>query len=252
MRSSTPDRAAVATIGLGARRRRWPPGRGRAIVRPAPPPGFGQRPPTPAPKRAHCRHELAGRALRATVASRAGWPSLLVLAGLVGLRGAASTSSWCSAAALLDRSHRDSPQRRLCRCWPPRSSPLAFDPVQTRLEALRRPGGAAAAGPRRTTCCGRFSGRVTGQLAGRGAARCGWPGCSPRAPAREWAQVWLVVGGRPDAGRDLAARAPRPELPARGRPGSRPTGTGRRSLPVRHGGELLGVLRGPGARAACR
>jgi signal transduction histidine kinase len=52
-----------------------------------------------------------------------------------------------------------------------------------------------------------------------------------------WAQVWLVVDGRPT----LAACWPPEEAPTDPEPSALPT-EGRRSLPVRHGGELLGVL----------
>ena len=116
---------------------------------------------------------------------------------------------------------------------------LAFEPVQSRLEAFASRvvlGGAASP----YDVLSRFSETVTGShpaeelpvrmarvLAdGTGAA---------------WSQVWLVVGRRPtlaatwppDATREADADEPAPADTAV---------PGRRSLPVRHGGELLGVL----------
>jgi signal transduction histidine kinase len=111
---------------------------------------------------------------------------------------------------------------------------LAFDPVQVRLQA------AAArlvhgGHPSPYDVLQRFSATSAGSHP------------AEELPARmahvladgtgaAWAQVWLVVDGRPT----LTARWPPDEAPT----GPQPTAPveGRRSLPVRHGGEQLGVL----------
>ena len=116
---------------------------------------------------------------------------------------------------------------------------LAFEPVQSRLEGFASRvvlGGR----PSPYDVLSRFSETVTGSLP------------AEELPARmarvladgtgaAWSQVWLVVGQRPTLAATWppdATREPTAEEPA-------PPGTavpGRRSLSVRHGGELLGVL----------
>ena len=116
---------------------------------------------------------------------------------------------------------------------------LAFDPVQTRLEevASRTVHGGK---PSPYDALRRFSGTVTGSYPAEEL-----PARMARVLAEgtgaEWSQVWVVVGDRlrlaatwpPEATRE--ATGPDQEQADRGAPG-------RRSLPVRHRGELLGVL----------
>jgi signal transduction histidine kinase len=121
---------------------------------------------------------------------------------------------------------------------------LGFDPVQHRLEAAvhQRLGHS----PSPYDVLSRFSATVaaeypTDQLPAR-MARVLAEGTSAR-----WAQVWLAVGDRlvlaatwpPSA--TGAAGAGLPPEPQDGALDA--TAPGRRALPVRHGGELLGVLR---------
>lgn len=112
---------------------------------------------------------------------------------------------------------------------------LAFDPVQVRLQAAATRfvhGGQ----PSPYDVLQRFSATSAGSHP------------AEELPARmahvladgtgaAWAQVWLVVDGRPT----LTARWPLEEAPTDPEPAVIPV-EGRRSLPVRHGGELLGVL----------
>ena len=116
---------------------------------------------------------------------------------------------------------------------------LAFDRVQTRLEKLASQ---AVHGGRASPydVLRRFTETVTGSYPAEEL---------PERMARvladgtgaAWAQVWLVVGDRPTLAATWppdATREPTPEEPSE-RDGDVP---GRRSLAVRHGGELLGVL----------
>jgi signal transduction histidine kinase len=116
---------------------------------------------------------------------------------------------------------------------------VAFDPVQTALEDVAARvlhGGTPAA----YEVWERFSSTVTGsspaeELPSR-MARVLAEGTGAR-----WSQVWLVVGGRPR----LAATWPPGAAPEPGPGQSDPRdhdAPGRRLLPVRHAGELLGVL----------
>ncbi|MET1060822.1 MAG: GAF domain-containing sensor histidine kinase [Nocardioides sp.] len=121
---------------------------------------------------------------------------------------------------------------------------LGFDPVQTRLEemASRTVHGGQ---PSPYDALRRFSGTVTGSYPAEEL-----PARMARVLAEgtgaEWSQVWVVVGERPrlaatwppDATREAAG-------PDRERPDQEQADRGtpdRRSLPVRHRGELLGVL----------
>lgn len=116
---------------------------------------------------------------------------------------------------------------------------LAFDPVQTRLEELAARyvhGGT----PLPYDVLRRFFSTVTGsypaeQLPQRMAR------VLAEGTGAEWSQVWLVVGARPRLAATWppgATRAPGP-----GEPDPRDhAAPGRRALPVRHRGELLGVL----------
>ena len=119
---------------------------------------------------------------------------------------------------------------------------LGFEPVQRRLDQVARrlvDGGT----PSPYDVLSRFSETVTGgytteELPGRMATVLG------EGTGAEWAQVWLTVQDRltlaatwpPDASAD--ERPPEPVDDARD-----VTGEGRRALPVRHGGQVLGVFR---------
>jgi len=119
---------------------------------------------------------------------------------------------------------------------------LGFGPVQTRLEhaALRSVSGASRSP---YEVLRHFSEQVTAgydseaipvQMAKLLAAGTG----------ARWAQVWLVIAGRPE----LAASWPPTEITDLEPPDvtgifSDPPGSPRRSLPVRHGGSVLAVLR---------
>jgi signal transduction histidine kinase len=119
---------------------------------------------------------------------------------------------------------------------------LGFEPVQRRLEALARERGGVASP---YDVLSRFSETVTG----------GYP--SEELPPRmakvlaegtgaQWAQVWLVVQDRlvPAATWPPTSDAPGEESPPAPVDGAiDSSGPGRRALPVRHGGQLLGVLR---------
>ena len=119
---------------------------------------------------------------------------------------------------------------------------LGFEPVQRRLDQVARrmvDGGT----PSPYDVLSRFSETVTGgytteELPGRMATVLG------EGTGAEWTQVWLTVQDRltlaatwpPDAGAD--PRPPEPVDDARDATGDR-----RRALPVRHGGQVLGVFR---------
>jgi signal transduction histidine kinase len=116
---------------------------------------------------------------------------------------------------------------------------LAFDPVQTRVEAMASRT-VRGGDPAPYDVLRRLSGTATG----------GYP--AEELPVRmarvlaegtgaEWAQVWLVVDDRPT----LAATWPPRTVDLTTREGSDPFYAGdptRRARPVNHGGELLGVL----------
>ena len=116
---------------------------------------------------------------------------------------------------------------------------LGFDPVQSRLEAsaLARRARRPAVAVRRPEPVLRDGDRA---VRGRGAARRGWPGCWPRAPARSGSQVWLV-GGRPASSWPRPGR-PRPPRPRRRRGVDASAGP---AGPARCGtaASVLGVLR---------
>ncbi len=114
---------------------------------------------------------------------------------------------------------------------------LAFDPVQTRLEDL-----AARVvhpdSPAPYDVLRRFFATVTGSYRAEEL-----PGRMARVLAEgtgaAWSQVWLVVGERAT----LAATWPEPATRESAPPDPRGEEVpGRRALPVRHGGELLGLL----------
>jgi signal transduction histidine kinase len=119
---------------------------------------------------------------------------------------------------------------------------LGFEPVQRRLEQLASRLAVGGA-PSPYDVLSRFSETVTGgytteELPGRMATVLG------EGTGAEWTQVWLTVQDR----LTLAATWP-PDAPADRQPpepveGARDaTGDGRRALPVRHGGQVLGVFR---------
>jgi signal transduction histidine kinase len=114
---------------------------------------------------------------------------------------------------------------------------LGFDPVQTRLESV-----AARVvhrgQPSPYDVLRRFSETLAGSHAEEVPAR--MARVLANGTGAEWAQVWLVVGDRPILAAIWppgASREATDEADPRG--GDDP---GRRSLPVRHGDELLGVL----------
>ena len=116
---------------------------------------------------------------------------------------------------------------------------LAFDPVQARLEALAsrvvHGGQPSPYDVLRRFSADRDRQYPTEELPARMAR------VLADGTGAAWTQVWLVVGDRttlaatwpPDATRRARGRRPAPADDAV---------PGRRSLPVRHGGELLGVL----------
>ncbi len=116
---------------------------------------------------------------------------------------------------------------------------LAFDPVQTRLEGL-----AARAvhdgTPPPYDVLRHFSTTVPGRYP---AEELPWRMAQVLAEGTgaEWSQVWLVVGNRPTLAATWPPGATRE--PTAGDPDPQDQDApGRRQLPVRHGGELLGVL----------
>ena len=116
---------------------------------------------------------------------------------------------------------------------------LAIDPVQNRLEAAASRlvhGGS----PSPYDVLRQFAGTVTGSYPAEEL-----PTRMARVLAEgtgaEWSQVWLVVGDRPSLAATWPPGATRE--PTGDEPEPRDERTpGRRSLPVRHGGERLGVL----------
>ena len=112
---------------------------------------------------------------------------------------------------------------------------LAFEPVQTRLEAYAsRTMHGGLASP--YDVLSRFSETVSGSYAAEEL-----PSRMAKVLAEgtgaEWSQVWLVVGDRPM----LAATWP-PDASREPAAGEVAEGPGRRSREVRHGGDVLGVL----------
>ncbi|MGH8971373.1 MAG: hypothetical protein ACRDV1_15645, partial [Actinomycetes bacterium] len=170
---------------------------------------------------------------------RGGRERLVVLAGLAGFVVGVYVVVVLGGGALIGRT--DSPSVPLS-VLATAIVALGFGPVQARLERAATDlvrGGT----PTPYDVLSRFSETVTGGYA------------TEELPARmsmllaqgtgaEWAQVWLTVADRltlsatwpPDAEADPAT--PYPEPDARDA-----TGEGRRALTVRHGGQLLGVLR---------
>ncbi len=113
---------------------------------------------------------------------------------------------------------------------------LAFDSVHSRLEAFTsRAAHGGLASP--YDVLRRFSGTVTGRYAAEEL-----PGRMARllneGTGASWSQVWLVVGGRPA----LAATWPLDTHPPDTADPRANDAVGRRSLEVRHGDDLLGVL----------
>jgi signal transduction histidine kinase len=119
---------------------------------------------------------------------------------------------------------------------------LAFEPVRRRTEAAVTRRFHVGASP--YDVLSRFSETVTG-----GYATDELPGRMVRLLAEgtnaEWAQVWLMVQGRPQLAAswpaDATATDDRPPEIAAG--ASDRTGPGRRAMTVRHGGQVYGVFR---------
>ena len=172
------------------------------------------------------------------VLGRLGWgaPGLLVLLGLSGFVVGVYVVVVLGGGALIGRT--DSPSLALS-VLATATVALLFAPVQRALERASGKGGTATP----YDVLSHFSGTVTGTDA------------TEELPARmsrllaegtgaAWAQVWLSVAGRLTlaaawpAAADGAAGPPDPQPDARDA-----TGEGRRALPVRHGGQVLGVLR---------
>jgi signal transduction histidine kinase len=171
--------------------------------------------------------------------NRGGWDRLVVTVGLAGFVAGVYVTVVLGGGALIGRT--DSPSL-LLSILATASVALLFAPVQTALERIarrRHPGGGATP----YEVLSSFSETVTG----------GYP--TEELPERmamllaqgtgaAWAQVWLAVSDSltlaatwpPDADQD---RTP----PSPDQNGADATGEGRRTLPVRHGGQLLGVLR---------
>ena len=116
---------------------------------------------------------------------------------------------------------------------------VAFDRVQTRLEAAATRA-VHGGSPAPYDVLRRFSATATGS------------GPTEELPARMarvlaegtgalWSQVWLVVGGRPSLAATWPPGATREPASGEEAPDD-DASPGRRTLPVRHGGELLGVL----------
>ena len=120
---------------------------------------------------------------------------------------------------------------------------LGFDPVQTRLEGIVAQS-VPGSQPSPYEVLRAFSATVTGsqpaeQLPERMAR------VLADGTGADWAQVWLVVEGRPQLAATWppnADDAPPLELPEEPQAIADDDGRVRRSLPVRHGGELLGLL----------
>ena len=164
---------------------------------------------------------------------------LVVLGGLAGFVVATYVVVVLGGGALVGRT--DSPDLTLS-VLATAVVALGFEPVQRRLEQVARrlvDGGT----PSPYDVLSRFSETVTGgytteELPGRMATVLG------EGTGAEWTQVWLTVQDRltlaatwpPDAGAD--PRPPEPVDDARDATGDR-----RRALPVRHGGQVLGVFR---------
>jgi signal transduction histidine kinase len=118
---------------------------------------------------------------------------------------------------------------------------LLFAPVQAALErTVARAGHESAATP--YDVLSRFSedvtaGDTTDQLPSRMAKLLG------EGTGAHWAQVWLVVAGRLTLAGTWPANADSDLTPPQVQPEGAGDEAGRRSLQVRHGGQLLGVLR---------
>jgi signal transduction histidine kinase len=163
----------------------------------------------------------------------------LVLAGLAGFVVFVYVAVVLGGGALVGRT--DSPDLTLSIVATAIVA-LGFEPVQRRLEAAVRARGGVASP---YDVLSRFSETVSGS----------YP--SEELPARmakvlaegtgaQWAQVWLVVQDRltPAATWPPTADAPGDDAPPQPAKGALDeSGPGRRALPVRHGGQLLGVLR---------
>ena len=234
--TSTLDHAGRAPIGLGARLAgRWPRGScGRSCGQPHPR-GSGQRPPATGREGADCTNDpaaAAAPALSARVARRR-----------AGARRARRRSwCWCTSSLVLGGGaligHTASPDVALS-VLATAVVALAFEPGADAARGARVAGRCTAASASPYDVLSRFSRDGDRQLRRRGAARRGWPRCWPTAPARSGRRSgwWSATGPRCAATWPPGADARAARTPADGR--ARP---GRRSLPVRHGGELLGVL----------
>lgn len=171
--------------------------------------------------------------------NRGGRRRLVVVVGLAGFVVAVYVLVVLGGGALIGRT--DSPNLPLS-VLATTAVALLFAPAQTALErAATRLGHGSAVTP--YDVLSHFSETVTG----------GYP--TEELPARmamllaqgtgaQWAQVWLTVSGR----LTLAATWPLnaehgPTMPSLDPDGVDNTGKGRRALAVRHGGQLLGVLR---------
>ena len=192
MRSSRLDFARALPSGWAhAVRRRPPLVAGGCPGGPAPPPGFGQRPPPRAPERAHCRDEL-GAGVRGRSRQR----------GPLGRPRARRPVRLRGGDVRRGRARRRRP-RRPDRRPRPRPSPCSPRPwwpwPSTRCRPASRTSRRApsrAATRRRTTCCGgspapRPGGYPAEELPSRMAR------VLAEGTGAAWAQVWLVVDDRP-------------------------------------------------------
>jgi signal transduction histidine kinase len=176
------------------------------------------------------------------LAHRAGWSRLVVMIGLVAFVAVVYVAVVLGGGALLGRT--ESPSLTLS-VLATAAVALLFAPVQAVLErsaARMGPGGSAAP----YEVLSRFSETVTGgypteELPGRMSM------LLAQGTGAQWAQVWLIVSDR----LTLAATWPPNAVQDRTPPSLEPDGidgiagpdAGRRVLTVRHGGQLLGVLR---------
>ena len=162
---------------------------------------------------------------------RGGWGRLVVLAGLAGFVVTVYVIVVLGGGAIIGRTDSPSPYLAVVATA---AVALLFAPVTAALERVAtRMGYGGVATPYEVLS--RFSESVTdGDPAGALPARMSM--LLAQGTGAAWAQVWLMVSGR----LTLAATWPA-EAGAAG--GMDAGGAGRRSLTVRHGGRLLGVLR---------
>jgi signal transduction histidine kinase len=173
------------------------------------------------------------------LAHRTGWSRLVVMIGLVAFVAVVYVAVVLGGGALLGRT--ESPSLTLS-VLATAAVALLFAPVQAVLERVAAKVGPGGSAPPYEVLS-RFSETVTGgypaeELPGRMSM------LLAQGTGAQWAQVWLTVSDR----LTLAATWPPNAAQDRTPPSLEPDGidgpdAGRRVLTVRHGGQLLGVLR---------